>query len=143
MFTNYNSIILIKSFLYFLVIGVGAGLLRVIYINKKNRAELVPVDLCVNSLIATAYDIAKTNNLYEEPPIFNFVTSDKSPITWEDYCDLCILNGVNVPLLQMAWYFTLTMSSSRLWVTFLTFWYHTVPAIIVDTILFLIGKKPK
>lgn len=41
-----------------IIVGVGAGLLRVVQIVKENRAEIVPVDYCVNSLLATAWDVS-------------------------------------------------------------------------------------
>lgn len=124
-----------------IVIGVAAGLLRVLYIHKENKAELVPVDMCVNSLIASAYDVGI--NSYEEPPIYNYVSSQTKSISWQNYCDLSRKYGVKAPLLKMAWYFTFKMSSSKSLVTILTFLYHLVPAAIVDTGLFLCGKKPK
>lgn len=125
-----------------IVIGVAAGLLRVLHINKENRAELVPVDMSVNSLIASAYDIG-VNSHYDEPPIYNYVTSKKNSISWQDYCEYSTLNGVSAPLSKMAWYFTFTMTSSKALAVILTFLYHTVPATIVDGVLVLFGKKPK
>jgi fatty acyl-CoA reductase len=125
------------------VIGVAAGLLRVLHINKENRAELVPVDMSVNSLIASAYDVGINSRYYDEPPIYNYVTSKKNSISWQDYCDYSVLNGVTAPLTKMAWYFTFTMVSSKALATFLTFLYHTIPAAIVDLVLVICGKSPK
>lgn len=124
-----------------IIIGVAAGLLRVLYIEKDNNAEIVPVDLCVNSLLASAYDIG--NNSYEEPPVYNYVTSPKNPITWTQYTDLGKMHGEQVPLIKTAWYYSFTMSNSKALVTFLTFLYHFVPAAIIDLGLFVCGKKPK
>jgi alcohol-forming fatty acyl-CoA reductase len=124
-----------------IIIGVAAGLLRVLHIDKNNNAEIVPVDMCVNSLIASAYDIGV--NSYEEPPIYNYVASNKNPITWQQYTDLAKLHGEKVPLIKTAWYYSFTMSSSKALVTFLTFLYHFVPAAIIDLGLFVCGKKPK
>ena len=123
------------------MIGVAAGLLRVIYVHKENVAELGPVDMCCNSLITAAYDVAV--NSYEEPPIYNYVTSKKNPLTWQMYCDLCVEKGVQAPLMKMAWYYTLKMSSSKFFVSILIFLYHWIPAAIVDFILLICGKKPK
>lgn len=124
-----------------IIIGVAAGLLRILQIHKENNAEIVPVDLCVNSLIATAYDIGI--NTYEEPPIYNYVTSPKNRITWEVYTKYGIEHGLKVPLMKNAWYYSFKMSSSKLLVMILTFLYHTVPAAIVDFGLFVTGRKPK
>lgn len=124
-----------------IIIGVAAGLLRVLLIKADNYAELVPVDYCVNSLIASAYDIGV--NSYEEPPVYNYVTSPKNPISWQNYTDLASKHGEKVPLMKTAWYYSFTMSSSKALVTLLTFFYHFVPAAIIDLGLFVCGKKPK
>lgn len=124
-----------------IIIGVAAGLLRVLYIKKENNAEIVPVDLCVNSLIASGYDIG--TNSYEEPPVYNYVSSQKNPITWKTYTDLATEYGEQAPLSKTAWYYSFTMSNSKLLVTILTFLYHFLPAAIVDIGLFVCGKKPK
>lgn len=124
-----------------IIIGVAAGLLRVLHIEQDNNAEIVPVDLCVNSLIASAYDIG--TNSYEEPPVYNYVTSPKNPINWRNYTDLAKSYGEKMPLMKTAWYYSFTMSNSKALVTFLTFLYHFVPAAIVDLGLFVCGKKPK
>lgn len=124
-----------------IVIGVAAGLLRVLYIKKENNAEIVPVDLCVNSLIASAYDIG--TNSYEEPPVYNYVTSPKNPINWINYTSISKKHGFEKPLMKSAWYYSFTMSDSKSLVTLLTFLYHFVPAAIVDLGLFICGKKPK
>ena len=44
------------------LVGVGAGLIRVLHMDKNNLAELIPADLTVNALISTAWDVA--NNKY-------------------------------------------------------------------------------
>lgn len=124
-----------------IVLGVAAGLLRVLYIHKENRAEIVPVDLCVNSLIASGYDIGV--NTYDEPPVYNYVSSQTNSITWNEYCEKSKNHGRSYPLSRMAWYYTFHMSSSKTVVTLLTYLYHLIPAAIVDVGLFLCGKKPR
>jgi alcohol-forming fatty acyl-CoA reductase len=124
-----------------IVIGVAAGLLRVLHIHKNNRAEIVPVDLCVNSMIACAHDISI--NTYDEPPIYNYVSSVENEITWNEYCEISVKHGRNYPLSKMAWFFTFTMTSSKALVAILTYLYHLIPAALVDFGLFLSGKKPR
>ena len=74
------------------------GVLRSLYGKKENRAEMVPADYVINCGLAIAYDVAATKTLNEnkeqngrEPhhvkfedqvPIYNFVSSAESPITW-------------------------------------------------------------
>lgn len=41
------------------VVGAGAGLIRTMNIDSECAAELVPVDMTVNALIATAWEVSK------------------------------------------------------------------------------------
>lgn len=41
------------------VVGVGAGLMRVMLADPETVSDLVPVDLVVNSMLAAAWDRAK------------------------------------------------------------------------------------
>lgn len=124
-----------------IVIGVGTGLLRVLYAKEANLANIVPVDMCVNSLLAAAWDVAVQS--YDEPPVYNYVTSVRNPITWRDYCKLSIKHGQKMPLTKSIWHHSFRMSSSRLVVWLMTFFFHIVPAMAMDTGLLLSGRKPK
>lgn len=44
------------------VAGAGTGVLRTMHCNKRINANIVPVDFCVNALIAAAWDV---NNHYK------------------------------------------------------------------------------
>lgn len=126
-----------------IIVGVGAGLLRVFYGKKENHAELVPVDMCVNGILASAYDIAQNYRNFSEPPVYNYVASPQNPITWNDYCKLGIEHGAKMPMMKSIWYHTFTMSPSRFLVSILTFLYHILPALIIDTGLVIMQQKPK
>lgn len=126
-----------------IVVGVGAGLLRVFYGRKENQAELVPVDMVVNGILASAWDIAKNYKNYHEPPVFNYVASPQKPITWSEYCNLGIEHGQKMPMMKSIWYWRFTMTNSAFLVSILTFLYHTLPALIADTGLVIMGRKPK
>lgn len=124
-----------------IIVGVGSGLLRVLHAHEDNVAELVPVDMCVNSLLAAAWDVAEQQ--YDEPPVYNFVASPQNPITWKQYTDYSILHGSKMPLMKSIWHHQITMSASRTWVWLLTILYHTIPAFFMDCGLLLSGRKPK
>ncbi|CAH0602069.1 unnamed protein product [Chrysodeixis includens] len=58
-----------------LVVGIGTGVLRTMYMDQTKVADMVPVDLCVNAILTSAYYTAKnykekyyglnpTNNYY-------------------------------------------------------------------------------
>lgn len=154
-----------------IIVGVGAGLLRVFYgkkvctyikktvfviskiafLNeipfwiktKDNHAELVPVDMCVNGILASAYDIAHNYRNLSEPPVYNYVASPQNPITWSDYTRFGIEHGAKMPMMKSIWYYTFYMTPSRFLVSILTFLYHIMPALLIDTGLVIMQRKPK
>lgn len=126
-----------------IIVGVGAGLLRVFYGKKENHAELVPVDLCVNGILASAYDIANNYRNLSEPPVYNYVASPQNPITWSDYCKFGIEHGQKMPMMKSIWYYRFHMSSSRFLVSILTFFYHTLPAAVIDIGSVVMQRKPQ
>lgn len=126
-----------------IIVGVGAGLLRVFYGKKENHAELVPVDMCVNGILASAFDISQNYRTMNEPPVYNFVASSQNPITWNDYCKYGVEHGARMPMMKSIWYWSFHMSPSRFLVSILTFLYHILPALLIDTGLVIMQRKPK
>lgn len=45
-----------------LILAIGKGLLRTMYCNKENVADIIPVDIVVNTMISSVYYTAKINN---------------------------------------------------------------------------------
>lgn len=125
-----------------IMVGVGTGLLRILYLTKENEAEVVPVDLCVNSLLASAWDVA-VSPPYPTPPVYNYVASTQNSISWQRYIELGMAQGNELPILQAVWHYCFTTTSNRYVAYVLTFFYHTVPASLVDGCLTIIGKKPR
>lgn len=41
------------------VVGSGTGLLRTLQLDRSKRADIVPVDFVVNSMIASVYETAQ------------------------------------------------------------------------------------
>lgn len=126
-----------------IIVGVGAGLLRVFPGKQESRAELVPVDMVVNGTLACAWEIAQTYKNHTEPPVYNYVTSIDNPITWRNYMDYGVLHGQNMPMMKAIWYYRFTITNSRFVATILTFLYHILPALAIDTGLVIMGRKPK
>ena len=139
-----------------MLIGVAAGLIRIFHVHKDNNAEIVPVDMCVNSLLAAAYDISmrkkQRHAMIHEPmveehqseiPIYNFVTANKNKVSWKQYIDYAWEIGQEVPVSKSIWYISFTTTDSLLMHSVLWFFYHRLPAFFMDLGLFLCGKKTK
>lgn len=124
-----------------IIVGVGAGLLRVVQVDESLAAEVVPVDMCVNSMIAAAKEVAikKPNEI----PVYNYVTDRENPITWKTYCGYGLANGSAIPTSKAIWYYTVKLTPTRFYARFLQFFYHFLPAFIMDAGLMFTGRQPK
>jgi alcohol-forming fatty acyl-CoA reductase len=110
------------------------------FIDCCNQVELVPVDLCVNSLLQSAYDVALHS--YEKLPVYNFVTDRNNLITLRKYTDLFMTHSADYPQSKCIWYPTFLMIRNEYLMLIVRFFYHTLPAIVMDLGLTLCGRKP-
>ncbi|XP_065355218.1 fatty acyl-CoA reductase wat [Calliphora vicina] len=124
-----------------IIVGVGSGVLRVFSGNVDNKAQLVPVDLCVNALLTSAWDIAR--NTYDNTPIYNYVPDANNMSTWREYITFGTECGKSLPLRKSIWYPRFTIVPTKFQFYILAFFYHTLPALFMDMLLLVIGKKPR
>ncbi|KAL7042699.1 hypothetical protein ACKWTF_001249 [Chironomus riparius] len=125
------------------VVWTVRGYIHCIYGDVTKRANLMPVDYCINALIATAWDIHEN---YQERlrtcsniPIYNHMFNENN-LKWKELMDLVPL-GFHEPLQKSIWYYSYFIVSSKIMFKILNFTYHTIPAFIMDILAFMIGKK--
>ncbi|CAH0385202.1 unnamed protein product [Bemisia tabaci] len=125
-----------------LIIGAGTGVLHTFYLNKKTVTDMVPVDLTVNSLIATAWKTGETARIQETTPIYNYVSSAQNPVSWGEFISLNQKTGILWPTVRAIWYYSFWPTNNKLLFTLATFLFHTLPGILMDFICKLTGRKP-
>ncbi|XP_055698069.1 fatty acyl-CoA reductase wat-like [Phlebotomus papatasi] len=128
------------------VAGAGTGVLRTMHCDKDINANIVPVDMCVNALIASAWDVAKNHSESIEQknvPIFNYVSSVENPLTWGRFTELNIKLGFEYPFSSAIWYLSFHMHKSatvnKIYMIFL----HFLPAMLIDSLALCVGQKPR
>lgn len=108
---------------------------------------MVPVDLCVNGLIAGAWDVAERYNsqISQQPeiPIYNFCTTTENKLTWGDFTTKTIKYGVCYPTLKSVWYLCYSNNPNKFMHTMSVIFLHYLPAVIIDAFALVIGKKPR
>nr|AID66649.1 fatty acyl reductase [Agrotis segetum] len=134
------------------VVGAAVGLLHVLNCNPKVKADLVPGDMVVSAAIAAAWRTARdypTTCNHEDappadlpPPVYNYVSSEQKPLTWERFMKYNEVYGFQVPTVQAIYYYVFMLTASKPLYAFYCFMMHWIPAYIVDAIAVLIGKKP-
>ncbi|XP_046592784.1 fatty acyl-CoA reductase wat isoform X2 [Neodiprion lecontei] len=126
------------------VAGAASGVLRTLHSDPDINANIVPVDFTVNSLIASAWDVAtQVERRGKDMLIYNYVSSVDAPLTWGEYCKSNMEYGKLYPLSNSIWYLSFTTNKHKfihlLYVLFL----HLLPAMLVDTVSICIGQKPR
>nr|XP_024217276.1 fatty acyl-CoA reductase wat-like [Halyomorpha halys] len=125
-----------------LTLGTGAGIVRVVRCDPNSVAEVVPADYAVNCLLAVGYKTSSIKSNHDIQ-IYNFSNDPSNKITWGEYVKICDQRGQEVPLAMALWYCSCILIKSSFGFFLLTSILHNLPALIVDTGLFLMNKKPR
>ncbi|XP_054271942.1 fatty acyl-CoA reductase wat-like [Macrosteles quadrilineatus] len=135
-----------------LVVGAGCGVLHSIYANVDCIANIVPVDMTVNALIASAREtMAQSQNnqtpetrndkTNEDVKIYNYVSSVEKPLKWGEFKYLIELHGTKVPPMRAMWYYFMTTHRFLLMHMICTYFLHYLPALIIDGLAKITGKE--
>ncbi|XP_072948576.1 fatty acyl-CoA reductase wat-like [Epargyreus clarus] len=127
-------------------VGTVTGILRTLQCDELVTADMVPVDMVVNGLMAAALNVHntyRTSPQTPEPPIFNYVSSVENRITWGDFMKLNMARIDRHPFSNAVWYVSLTLNKNALINQIYIFFLHLIPAALVDGLAVCIGKKPK
>ncbi len=121
-------------------VGVGKGVIRVMKGNRNAIADIIPVDVVINLLIASAW--FKGSKKTKETLVYNCTSGQVNPLRWaiieKCFLPICIENPYDdVFLLPGA-----TMTSSTLVKNIRVFLLQLLPAYLIDLYLKLISKRP-
>ncbi|KAL2734727.1 fatty acyl-CoA reductase wat-like isoform X2 [Vespula maculifrons] len=122
--------------------GGAMGLIRANYCDKSVKMSVVPGDLTTNALIVSAWDIANNRRFNEEIPIYNYV-SKENPINIEEITRLSKKYTLLLPTNKILWYCSYrNIKYYPIYLLYICF-QHLLPALIIDTFAFCIGKQPR
>ncbi|XP_034828298.1 fatty acyl-CoA reductase wat-like [Maniola hyperantus] len=126
-----------------LVVGIGTGVLRTMYMDVTKTADMVPVDLCVNAIIVSAYHTAMKykENQTSDIPIYNYVSGAQTPVTWGEFIEYNRRFGIVIPTMKAVWYYGLNPTSNYYLFLFYNFFLHYLPALFIDTFCALTGRR--
>ncbi|XP_072948533.1 fatty acyl-CoA reductase 1-like [Epargyreus clarus] len=124
-----------------LLIGAGKGVIRTMYCKSNSYADYLPVDVFINGIMIAAWNYIKFGD--KASNVINFTSSAEIKITWLEMIDAgrdIIMN--RVPLNGVVWYPGGSMKHSRLYHNICALFFHWIPAILIDILLFCLGYKP-
>lgn len=123
-----------------IISAVGNGLFRTIICEKDYLCDVVPVDIVINLVIASAWRTA--TNKTRDMTIYNCVTSRRNPITWGEFVNYSIQNMIKHPMEDVVWYPTGALRMNRPMNMIHGYLAHYLPAYILDLFSWSMGKKP-
>ncbi|XP_072934147.1 putative fatty acyl-CoA reductase CG5065 [Epargyreus clarus] len=124
-----------------LLIGAGKGVIRSMYCRSNSYADYLPVDVFINGIMVTAWNYIKNED--KSCMIYNCTSSAEVKITWSELIETgkeVIIN--RVPLNGVVWYPGGSMKHSRVMHNICAILFHWIPAILVDTLLFILRFDP-
>ncbi|EDW91895.1 putative fatty acyl-CoA reductase CG5065 [Drosophila yakuba] len=123
-----------------LVSALAKGMFRTMMCEKNYVADMVPVDIVINLMIAAAWRTAtrKSNNLL----IYNCCTGQRNPIIWSEFVQHAMTSVRKHPLEGCLWYPTGDLRMNRPMNTLNCIAKHFLPAYILDGVARIMGKKP-
>ncbi|KAL0809207.1 hypothetical protein ABMA28_011431 [Loxostege sticticalis] len=124
-----------------LLIGAGKGVIRTMYCKSNSYADYLPVDVFINGIMIVAWNYITYGD--KKSTVINFTSSAEIKVTWLEMIDAgreIIMN--RVPLNGVVWYPGGSMKHSRLYHNICAFFFHWLPAMFIDTLLFCLGYKP-
>jgi fatty acyl-CoA reductase len=132
------------------------ALLRTVRGDVSKTADLIPADYVVNNIIVAAWGVNKqsrevTYNTKEsrssasavEPPIYNCVSSCQNPLSWKEFVELVKKHGTEVISSKAMWYCVFYPTKYEWIYRIYTIFLHYVPAVIIDMLAILSGRKAK
>lgn len=122
------------------LMGASKGVVRRLPIAKNLIYDYIPVDIVVNSLIVSAYNIDRDSN--KGLKVYHCTSSTCNAFSWDK-----VENEVNIylhkfPLRSAVWYPHLKFLPSLFLFKLSAIFVHFIPAYILDTITRLCGGRP-
>ncbi|XP_066990944.2 putative fatty acyl-CoA reductase CG5065 [Anabrus simplex] len=123
-----------------LLIGAGKGVIRTMYCKSEGYADFIPVDAACSGVLLAIWNFI--GNKDWEHRVVHLTTSSEVRVSWSQIIDLGRRLTQKVPFNNILWYPGGSMKNSR-WVhNICVLLFHILPAIFIDTLIFLSGHKP-
>lgn len=122
-----------------IVLASGKGMLRTMLFDSRACADLIPVDMVINLMIAVAWHTATTRP--KSVTIYNCTSGMMNGIKWGEIERLVFPLLLEYPSIQVFRYPGGTFKESRLVNNFCSVFNHLIPAYLFDGFMKLTGKK--
>ncbi|XP_014472229.1 PREDICTED: fatty acyl-CoA reductase 1-like [Dinoponera quadriceps] len=126
-------------------IGIGKGVLRILYADRMTRNNYVPIDIVTKMMIVAAWKhgTKMTETQDDFPFIYNCAATYSTTLTFEESRQMGLSLGKKNPFDNIMWRPSVTFTKSYFFYYLLTLLVHIMPALVIDGLLRLSGRKPR
>ncbi|XP_065217208.1 putative fatty acyl-CoA reductase CG5065 [Planococcus citri] len=119
----------------------GRGVMRTTTMNLDSKANMIPADISINSIIILPWANSR-EQLLKEVGVYNISQNSFENVTWRELLHTCMRALAKYPLDIMLWYPNTDPATKSMFVyTIKCIFLHYLPAYVIDFILLLAGQK--
>uniref|UniRef100_A0A182M294 Fatty acyl-CoA reductase n=1 Tax=Anopheles culicifacies TaxID=139723 RepID=A0A182M294_9DIPT len=124
-----------------LLIGAGKGVIRSMYCNSDGYGDYLPVDFAVSAMCVCTWNYVANQD--HKRNIYHLVSSAEIKVSWEGIIERgkWIVSN-KIPLNGVLWYPGGSMKRTRWEHNLSAFFFHWIPAFVIDCLLYCFGYKP-
>ncbi|CAH1259082.1 FAR1 [Branchiostoma lanceolatum] len=123
--------------------AIGKGLLRTMRGDNNACADIIPVDLTANLMIAVAWDTAVRVSRPENIPVYNSTSGGVNPLRWGEMSASVVKFARKYPFDEIFRLPNFTFASNNFMHQYWRIVSHLTPAYLNDLFLRIIGQKPR
>ncbi|XP_055930548.1 fatty acyl-CoA reductase 1-like [Argiope bruennichi] len=124
-----------------LALAIGKGFVRVLRGNPDVKIDIIPVDVVANAHITAAWSVASGRST--SPLVVNCTSGDVTETTLHNYTHTLFDMSVKHPVPKSYQKQSVTIQKNLLLYWLFSFFEHYVPAVVIDALLTISGRKPK
>ncbi|KAJ1527952.1 hypothetical protein ONE63_007885 [Megalurothrips usitatus] len=125
-----------------LMAAAGKGLVHIALADSEVVADYMPVDIAIKAVIVSAWERARGATKVDVP-IYNCSSAAVKPVPMSRMVAMAKPLAAEVPFDNILWPPCALTTSSRTVLLLGTLLMHMIPAILIDAVLTLQGKRPR
>ncbi|XP_055606767.1 putative fatty acyl-CoA reductase CG5065 [Uranotaenia lowii] len=124
-----------------MLIAAGKGVVRSMYCSSQSYGDFLPVDFGVSAICVCTWNFIGRKDYSRN--IYHLVSSAEVKQSWEEIIELGrTITCTKVPLNGVFWYPGGNMKKHRWEHNLAALFFHWLPAVLIDCLLYVLGYKP-
>ncbi|KAJ1521364.1 hypothetical protein ONE63_003040 [Megalurothrips usitatus] len=124
-----------------ILVASGKGVMRSMICKAENFAEVIPVDVVINGLIAATFKRSQQPQKRGVVPVFNACTGSVVRTTWGEVLQMGRRMVCEYPFEWCVWYPDGGIRTSWLQHNIIVFLFQLIPAYLIDMLLFIARQE--